>query len=146
MGRAFDIGAGIGRVTKTILQVAFDDIDILDQSPVQIEEAKKYVPFVKNFYVGGYQDHIFEYKYDLIWLQWFLMYLTDDDLVLALKRTADNLTISEETGQSGLIFIKENVKQSGAYLDKEDNCIIRNPIQFKLIWEAAGLECIHASY
>ena len=28
--RAFDIGAGIGRVTKTILQVAFDDIDILD--------------------------------------------------------------------------------------------------------------------
>jgi hypothetical protein len=32
--RAFDIGAGIGRVTKTILQVAFDDIDILDQSPM----------------------------------------------------------------------------------------------------------------
>ena len=28
--RAFDVGAGIGRVTKTILKLAFDDIDILD--------------------------------------------------------------------------------------------------------------------
>ena len=46
--RAFDVGAGIGRVTKTILKHAFDDIDILDQSPIQIAEAKKYVPFVKK--------------------------------------------------------------------------------------------------
>ena len=74
------------------------------------------------------------------------MYLTDDDLVASFKNCADSLTIDEKTGQSGLIFIKENVKDKGAYLDKEDNCIIRNPIHFKLIWEAAGLECIHASY
>ena len=74
------------------------------------------------------------------------MYLTDDDLVTSFKNCADSLTIDETTGQSGLIFVKENVKDSGAYLDKEDNCVIRNPIHFKLIWEAAGLECIHASY
>ena len=28
--RAFDVGAGIGRVTKTILKLVFDEIDILD--------------------------------------------------------------------------------------------------------------------
>ena len=32
--RAFDVGAGIGRVTKRFLRLYFKDIDILDQSPV----------------------------------------------------------------------------------------------------------------
>lgn len=64
---------------------------------MQLEEAKKNVPFVKNFYCAGFQDHLFEHHYDLVWLQWFLMYLTDDDLVAALKRTADHLTHDPET-------------------------------------------------
>ena len=46
--RAFEVGAGIGRISKEILKHAFEEIDILDQSPVQIAEAKNYVPFVKK--------------------------------------------------------------------------------------------------
>ena len=41
--------------------------------------------------------------YDCIWLQWFLMYLTDDDLVEMLQRCAKNLK------EDGIIVIKENV-------------------------------------
>ena len=42
--RAFDVGAGIGRITKELLLDHFEEVDLLDQSPKQIEEAKKYVP------------------------------------------------------------------------------------------------------
>ena len=53
---------------------------------------------MNSYYVAGFQDFKFEYKYDLIWLQWFLMYLTDDDLIQKLKECAENLSISQETG------------------------------------------------
>ena len=46
--RAIDIGAGIGRVVKTVLVHVFEEIDLADQSPVQVEEAKTNVPFVKK--------------------------------------------------------------------------------------------------
>ena len=81
------------------------------------------------------QDHVWspELKYDCIWLQWFLMYLTDDDLILQLKKCAENLTINPNDGSSGLIIIKENVKNTGCYLDKEDNSLIRSRMHFKAI-------------
>jgi len=74
------------------------------------------------------------------------MYLTDEDLIKALKESADHLSISEVTGQSGLIFIKENVKNKGFYVDKEDNSLIRSIDYFNKIFEAAGLEILHSSY
>ena len=51
-----------------------------------------------SFYIGGYQDHKFEHEYDCIWLQWFLMYLTDEDLISALKNSASYLTTHPQTG------------------------------------------------
>ena len=92
-GRALDAGAGIGRVTKTILNEVFSSIDLNEQSKVQIDQAKKYVPFVENFYNCGFQDFKFEHKYDCIWLEWFLMYLTDNDLIDSLMRCKNNLTV-----------------------------------------------------
>ena len=148
--RAIEIGGGIGRVSKVLLNTVFEEIDLNDQSEVQIEEAKKNVPFVKNFYLCGYQDMKFEHKYDCIWLQWFLMYLTDDDLIASLKRSADALTVfpedSHSPGQSGLIIIKENVKNRDFIVDKEDNCVIRSAVYFQRIFEAAGLEVLHSSF
>lgn len=82
--------------------------------------------------------------YDCIWLQWFLMYLTDEDLIAALKESAAHLTTGEN-GESGLIYVKENVKAKDFIVDKDDNCVIRSPEYFNLIFEAAGLEVIHSS-
>jgi len=48
--RAFEVAGGIGRVTKILLVDIFEEIDLLDQSPVMVEQAKKEVPYVKNFY------------------------------------------------------------------------------------------------
>jgi len=53
------------------------------------------------------------------------MYLTDEDMIKGMKDCANNLTISKETGQSGLIIVKENVMSEGFYLDREDNSSTR---------------------
>ena len=41
--RALDIGAGIGRVTKHVLEPRFDRIDLLDPSKVLLDKAKDFV-------------------------------------------------------------------------------------------------------
>ena len=41
--RALDCGAGIGRVTKFVLEPRFNKIDLLDPSPVLLEKAKTLV-------------------------------------------------------------------------------------------------------
>ena len=93
----------------------------------------------------GFQDFKFEHKYDCIWIQWFIMYLTDDDLVKSLKDCSDNLTVDEKTGEKGLIIVKENVKNAGLYVDKEDNSVVRTPVHFNSIFQEAGLEVLHQS-
>ena len=73
------------------------------------------------------------------------MYLNDQDLIKALVRCREGLTINEKTGDSGLIIVKENVKPRGAYIDKEDSSITRSPEHFKAIFDSCGLEIIHTS-
>ena len=46
--RAFEVAGGIGRVTKFLLHDEFEEIDLLDQSPVMVEQAKIEVPYVKK--------------------------------------------------------------------------------------------------
>ena len=50
-----------------------------------------------------------------------------------------------EKGDSGIIIVKENVRNTGIWLDKEDNSAIRSTMHFDKIFEAAGLETIHRS-
>ena len=88
---ALDCGAGIGRVTEALLLPTFDDVDLLEQSHVQIAEAKRQLPMVRAFIETKLQDFVFKDQYDCIWLQWFLMYVNDRDL-------CDFLIKARETG------------------------------------------------
>ena len=72
------------------------------------------------------------------------MYLTDEDMIKGLKDCASNLTTSEKTGQSGLIVIKENVKNTGFYLDRDDNSSTRSITHFQTAFEVCGLEIVFA--
>ena len=49
------------------------------------------------------------------------------------------------TGNSGLIVVKENVKDIGLVVDKEDNSVIRAVTHFNLIFEKVGLKVLHTS-
>ena len=44
----------------------------------------------------------YDLRYDLIWVQWVLLYLTDSDLLLVLRR----LRLALKPG--GLMIVKEN--------------------------------------
>lgn len=50
-----------------------------------------------------------------------------------------------EKGESGILVVKENVRNTGIWLDKEDNSAIRSTMHFNKIFEAAGLEILHKS-
>ena len=80
MRSALDCGAGIGRIAKTVLIPEFAEVDLLEPSITQIDEARNYCPGVRDFFHCGLQEHNFETQYDAIWIQWVLCYLTDNDI------------------------------------------------------------------
>lgn len=88
--RALDCGAGIGRITKNLLSRYFDKVDLVDQDPKFIEKAKNLLQENNNvgeLYCSGLQEFVPEKgKYDVIWMQWVLTHLTDEDLTALLQR------------------------------------------------------------
>lgn len=85
---ALDCGAGIGRITKFLLSNLFDRVDMVEQNPDFLESAKSYLgPTVVEKKIGqmfpvGLQDFQPEVgRYDVIWVQWVLGHLTDQDFV-----------------------------------------------------------------
>ena len=61
-----------------------------------------------------------EKKYDLIWCQWVLSHLTDDDLIQFLKRCKIGLKSNKS-----IIGIKENINAIGYCFDKNDSSVTR---------------------
>ena len=53
MYSALDCGAGIGRITKTVLKPVFENVDLLEPSITQLNEARNYCPEARNFYHKG---------------------------------------------------------------------------------------------
>ena len=121
--RCLDCGAGIGRISKDVFVKRFENCDLVEINPVYVETAKKFIGSekMKNFYTSSLQDFEPTEAYDLIWVQWVLGYLADDDLVKFFERCGENVL---ETG--GVIFVKENVQSSGFYVDRDDNNLIRS--------------------
>ena len=106
---ALDCGAGIGRVTKTLLKGAFEHVDLLEPSDTQINKARKYCQQeARKFYHQGLETFQYEEPYDCIWIQWVLCYLTDGDIYDFLVKTKRDGLTRDESGRTGLIFVKEN--------------------------------------
>ncbi|KAF7731771.1 hypothetical protein EC973_008286 [Apophysomyces ossiformis] len=142
---ACDCGAGIGRVTKNFLRkVPFDCVDLVEQDPKFVDQAKTsyLADEIKRGTVGqvicaGLQDFTPEKgKYDLIWCQWVLGHLTDDDLVAFFKRCVEGLK------PNGLIGVKENNSSTDYVVDEEDSSVTRPNEALKRIFERAGLELV----
>uniref|UniRef100_M4BKJ4 Alpha N-terminal protein methyltransferase 1 n=1 Tax=Hyaloperonospora arabidopsidis (strain Emoy2) TaxID=559515 RepID=M4BKJ4_HYAAE len=140
---AADCGAGIGRVSKLLLAPMFDHVDLVEQSARLLRAVPQYFGTnemlrarVRNLYCMGLQD--FEparASYDLIWMQWVLVHLTDVDLVRYLKRCKEALT------SGGFIVIKENIFQTAEPydLDRRDSSITRSAVYYKSLFQQAGL-------
>ena len=100
-----DCAAGIGRVTEYVLSNFFSEIDLFEKDKVFLEKCKqKFIgnDKVKNIYESSLEKFQFEKKYDLIWIQWCLENLEDEDLIPFLKKCKENLC------ENGKIIVKEN--------------------------------------
>ncbi|CAR30493.1 N-terminal protein methyltransferase [Lachancea thermotolerans CBS 6340] len=139
-----DIGAGIGRVTRDMLHKHCDVVDLVE--PV--------VPFVKQMDVelaslkeAGRIGHIFDIgmqewtpetgRYWLIWCQWCVGHLPDEELVAFFLRCKKGLQ------PNGTIVVKENNTQAlEDDFDEDDSSVTRSDDKFKELFQRAGLKLI----
>lgn len=138
--RAADCGAGIGRVSKHFLMNHFDVVDIVEPCEKFTNEIHTYLADEKlSLKVGkifneGLQAFTPKHKhYDVIWIQWVVGYLTDEDFVTFLLRCKEGLT------DDGCIVIKDNLSRYSPVLDEEDSSVTRTYAGYKKIFDTAGM-------
>lgn len=143
---AADCGAGIGRVTSSLLLHFFDEVDLVEPSGHLLETARRNLVEIRpsaiprghvagRFIQCGLEDFRPEKdRYDAIWVQWAFMYLTDEDAVEFLRRCASSLY------PGGRIFLKENVCESGFIVDTDDCSITRSHTYNLELFKRAGLQ------
>jgi len=107
---ALDCGAGVGRITKFILSKrCHGNITLIEANMHWSERSRVYLgrkraancQFI-NANLLDLSRHIPVKSMDLIWIQWCLQYLTDNDAIQVLATVQQCLT------QHGIIIIKEN--------------------------------------
>ncbi|KAH8402089.1 hypothetical protein KR009_009699 [Drosophila setifemur] len=142
---ALDCGAGIGRVSKNLLQPRFSRVDIVEQDPAFAEKAREYCSIeetggtgeLDEIYNVGLQKFTPTKQYDLIWSQWVLGHLTDRDLVAFFRRMREGLA------PGGYFCIKENVSSSKETVeDKQDSSVTRPLENYERFLKEAGFRIV----
>ncbi|KAL8917950.1 MAG: hypothetical protein Q9172_005619 [Xanthocarpia lactea] len=140
LDRGVDCGAGIGRVTAGFLTKLCHVVDVVEPVEKFAKVAQEIILTgegrVGEVYVVGLQDWMPDKKYDIIWNQWCLGYLTDSELKQLLTRCKAALK------EGGWIVVKENIstdiKGKGIF-DKEDSSVTRADEKFQALFLEAGL-------
>jgi protein N-terminal methyltransferase len=137
-GAAADCGGGVGRTSEHLLSPLFNEVDLIEPTPKFVEKAKELMKDntkMARYYQCGLEAWTPEKgRYTMIWCQWVLPHLTDDDLVAFFKRCVPALAAG------GIIGVKENNSSDGFIMDKEDTSVTRTDAQFKHIFKLAGLK------
>ncbi|XP_066152254.1 N-terminal Xaa-Pro-Lys N-methyltransferase 1 [Euwallacea fornicatus] len=146
-GYALDCGAGIGRITRFLLCNLFDKVDMVEQNPLFLEAAKRYIgPNLMENKIGemfavGLQNFVPEAgKYDVIWIQWVLGHLTDTDFVQFFTNCRNGLK------SNGLIVVKENITSTDSIeVDERDSSMTRPIGVLKDLFRQADLDCFRVT-
>lgn len=144
---ALDCGAGVGRVTENLLLRRFHEVDLVEPVSHFLEAAKDSLRIVSSTSsVFGRAVHFYceplqaftpdANRYDVIWVQWCIGHLTDQDLVEFFKRAKVGLK------PHGFFVVKENVSQHGFVVDKDDSSVTRSDTYFRDLFEQAGLSLL----
>lgn len=137
---AIDCGAGIGRVTRGLLQQHFSRVDLVEQEPKFLEAAQRLGARAEKgmLYCSALQDFDFGATYDVIWCQWVLLYLQDVDLLSLLVRARRALR------EGGILVVKENLAPSGRLFwhDRSDASICRASPYLELLFAEAELRIV----
>ncbi|KAF7590034.1 o-methyltransferase [Aspergillus hancockii] len=141
--RGVDCGAGIGRVIQGFLGQVCEVVDAVE--PVEkFSRALRDGPLMKKGVLGevrtlGTEDWVpGEKKYDLIWAQWSVSYLTDLQLVEFLGRCRGALTAT------GIVVVKENIStdSDGDIYDDSESSVTRTDGKLRKLFAEAGMELI----
>ncbi|XP_053689943.1 N-terminal Xaa-Pro-Lys N-methyltransferase 1-A [Sabethes cyaneus] len=138
---ALDCGAGIGRVSKNLLMPMFAKVDLVEQDEQFCRKAED--DLASSAKLGtvfnlGLQDFTPEEgKYDIIWSQWVLGHLTDDDIVDFFARCQLGLK------KNGLMVVKENFT-AGSIVepDRQDSSVTRPLPWMKKLLQKGGFRII----
>ncbi|KAL2020574.1 hypothetical protein VTK56DRAFT_8162 [Thermocarpiscus australiensis] len=137
---ALEGGAGIGRVTQGLL------LDGIARQVDVIEPIAKFTaalngkPGVRTIFNMGLEDWqpAEGIQYDLIWIQWCVGHLTDEQLVRFLQRCKTSLN-----PDGGVIVVKENNSTSGTdEFDEVDSSVTRDDGTFRRLFGQAGLRLV----
>ncbi|XP_065630302.1 alpha N-terminal protein methyltransferase 1-like [Quercus suber] len=139
---ALDCGSGIGRVTKNLLIRYFNEVDLLEPVSHFLDAARENLGHTSsdmhkatNFFCMPLQEFTPDAgRYDVIWVQWCIGHLTDDDFVSFFSRAKAGLK------PGGFFVLKENVARTGGFvLDNEDRSITRSDSYFRELFQKCGL-------
>lgn len=149
---ALDCGAGVGRVSAELLLHICHEVDLVEPCEHLLKAAKeRLLDGKKNKFpqdhraVGFFQSGLETFdpqkdRYDIIWIQWAMLYLTDEDAIAFLRRCSAALK------PGGIIFIKENVCAEGFIVDSEDASVTRShAYNVDLFTGGAGLRLLHTA-
>lgn len=143
--RACECGAGLGRVTKNLLLRlgGIDNCDLVDSSAALLAAAPEYLGDAAasqcRYFCTGLENWTPSANtYTIIWIQWVLSYLTDEDIVSFLRRCGESLT------ESGVIILKENIcEESDFEVDAEDASVTRSLRYWKVLIQRSGMRVFH---
>jgi len=139
--KAADCGAGIGRVTKSLLLQLYQHVELIEQSPRLLNSALSYINVDNNRITLnniGLQDFNPEpNSFDCIWIQWVIGHLHDLDFIKFFRRCSKGLR------PGGIIVLKDNCAENWTFVvDKQDSSVARCKEYVKLLLHLSGLNII----
>ncbi|XP_046467643.1 N-terminal Xaa-Pro-Lys N-methyltransferase 1 [Neodiprion pinetum] len=139
---ALDCGSGIGRISKHLLTKHFKKVDLVEQNSEFLEAAKTYLAGrtkrVGEFFPIGLQNFCPEVgKYDVIWCQWVLGHLQDDDFIKFFSHCQAGLK------ENGVVIVKENITSSeNVEVDTQDSSVTRPLKELQRLFDLAGFSSV----
>ncbi len=134
--RACDVGGGIGRVTRTVLQPLFEQVDLVEQCPAFLQQAEREMPKVGRVCVG-LQDFVPEEgSYDVVWVQWVTGHLRDEHFGIFVERMVRGLA------EGGALVIKDNTSSGEEFvMDLQDHSVTRSRKHYDDLLKRAAAAC-----
>ncbi|EEA06386.1 uncharacterized protein CMU_008770 [Cryptosporidium muris RN66] len=137
-----DAGCGIGRVTS-ILAPLCNEIDLLESVSKHLQVAMDNIKYTNSYHSNLQNFEPIANRYDIIWIQWVVQYLSDDELLNFLVKMKNGLKYNSIGDSSSVICIKENIELHDVdEYDERDGSIIRSVSKYLSIFKEAKYECI----